>query len=114
MGAHCDANQERLSCVSEQVPFDEGFRHYRVLAEGLAEHRDAETRQAVLRGLDSVRPGSRPELKAAWAGKAMEWLDASLVAAHGGIFEWERMSYLRPRGPAIRRASPEQLPSLPL
>lgn len=54
----------------------ESFRHYRVLAKRLAEHVDVETREAVLRDLDYVRPGSKPELRVAWAREAMERLDA--------------------------------------
>jgi hypothetical protein len=57
----------------------ETFRHYRVLAEQLSEHVDAETLEAVLKDLDTIRPGSKPEQKVAWAREAMARLDA-LVA----------------------------------
>jgi hypothetical protein len=62
----------------------ETFRHYRVLAEQLSEHVDAETQEAVLRALDTIRPGSKPEQKVAWAREAMARLDA-LVAPETSI-----------------------------
>jgi hypothetical protein len=54
----------------------EKYRHYRVLAERLAEHAGPEKRDAVLAGLDGVRGGSSPAVKVEWARAAMERLDA--------------------------------------
>lgn len=54
------------------------FRHYRVLAEQLANEVDADTRDLILAGMDYIRDGSEPEVKAQWAREMMERMDRTL------------------------------------
>lgn len=59
------------------------FRHYRVLAEKLADAVEAgevkaATRDEILSGMDYVRDGAKPEVKAAWACEMMDRMDRLL------------------------------------
>lgn len=54
------------------------FRHYRVLAEQLAQHVDDDVQEALLEGMDYISSSSSPEVKARWAGEMMQRLDSML------------------------------------
>lgn len=59
------------------------FRHFRVLREQLDQRVDAATRDALLAGMDYVKDGSSPEIKAHWAVEMMRRMDETLDEATG-------------------------------
>ena len=54
------------------------LRHYRVLDKQLRKHVDDEISKSLLAGLDYVKAGSKPEVKAQWAYEVMERMDRLL------------------------------------
>ena len=54
------------------------LRHYRVLDKQLRKHVDDEISRSLLAGLDYVKAGSKPEVKAQWAYELMERMDRLL------------------------------------
>jgi hypothetical protein len=56
------------------------FRHYRALADQLGKHVDAETRAALLAGMDHVTGSSGPEVRVCWAREMMQRMDRLLDA----------------------------------
>ena len=54
------------------------YRHLRVLREQLEEHTNRDVQTKILDGMDYIKDGSNPDVKAEWAGKIVKRMDENL------------------------------------
>ena len=54
------------------------YRHYRALEKELSKTGDPEVKEAILKGMDYLSSGSKPEVKVAWASELMRRMDSML------------------------------------
>jgi hypothetical protein len=54
------------------------YRHLRVLREQLEKHTDKDTQIKILSGMDYIKDGSNPDIKAEWANEIVKRLDENL------------------------------------